>query len=108
MKVLADEADDFWRPLVAATVCSPEKYHLASVPALLEVGTLFKRLIVAVLCWPWRLALLCADPEHVTDLEKRSVVQMLVDACEGCLDYFSLGAKERCPTVEAALSPASV
>ena len=74
------------------------------MPALLEVGAIFKRFIVAVDSWPWRLALLCADAEDVSDEVKRNVAQMLVDASECCLDDFSAWVKELHPTVEAVLN----
>lgn len=105
--VLADEAHSFWLPLVGGgRGWSPVEYHLASVPMLLEVGSLFKRFVVAVNAWPWRLALLVAD--GVSHEEKRRVARLLMDAADCCLDDLSARIKACCCTVEAVLSQATL
>ena len=92
-----------WTPLVGGgRGWSTELYGLASTPALLEVGSLYKRFVLAMDCWPWRLSLLCAP--DVSDAKKRAIAEQLWRSSECCLDPFSLKFRARCSNVDAILS----
>lgn len=97
------EQHALWAPLVGGgRGWSTELYCLASTPALLEVGSLYKRFVLALACWPWRLSLLCAP--GVSDAEKRAVALQLWESSVCCLDAFSWNFRARCSGVGEILS----
>ena len=99
-QVMSDELHAFWLPLVGAgRGWSPDTYHLASVPLLVEIGSEWKRFIYALDSWPWRLASLLTD---VSVDEKFGIVKELQDASGCCLDAFSSIVKGLCAGIAHA------
>lgn len=89
IRVLRDDTDPHWLPLAGGGGgWSPRLYHMASVPALMEMGNIYRRFIVAMDCWPWRLGLLLDD--SLGDAAQQALAQELLDAHPCCLDDFTL------------------
>ena len=98
----SSEQHALWTPLGGSSGWSTDLYGLASKPAFLEVGSLYKRFALAMDCRPWRISLLCV-PDG-SDAKKRAVAEQLWRSSECRLDPFSLKFKARCSNVDAILS----
>ena len=75
--VLNDADSPHWLPLVGGNNgWTLARYHAAATPSLITVGSLVKRFIHALDCYPWRLALLVGD--ELTMVAKRGNAEFVL------------------------------
>ena len=90
---LSNEKHEGWQPLVGSgRGWSPALYTAASVPALMALGSVHKRFIMALDCWPWRLGLFSTGT--LTEAGRHSLATELEEADECCLDEFTARIKD--------------
>ena len=107
IRVLRDDADPHWRALAGGRQgWDPHLYHLASVPALMEMGNIYRRFAIAMDCWPWRLGHLLDEAR--SEAEQQSLAQELLDAQPCCLDDFTVAFRQGSHNVQDILSPANL
>jgi hypothetical protein len=103
IRVLRDDSDPHWLPLAGGSHgWDSHLYHLASVPALMEMGNIYRRFVVAMDCWPWRLGHLLDEAR--SDAAQQSLAQELLDAQPCCLDDFTLRFRQGSHNVQDILS----
>ncbi len=85
---LRDETADCWAPLLGCSGWSEVMFVTASVPMMQLTGAVYKRFIVVLDCWPWRLAILC-DPS--TSEEEKQLVADMLERAQVLASLTSLG-----------------
>lgn len=77
---LCDPESSFWLPLRGLQPWTEELLIMASVPAWIELGQLFQRLVRPFRAWPWRLGLLVG--RAADDDQKLSLAEELLSCCD--------------------------
>ena len=93
---LRTPSDPFWWPLVGGTGSDswdPRLYLIAIVPLMITIGAIWRRFILALDCWPWRLGLLVGD--FLTPPNKIALLQELKKA-RSCQVVSKHQIKPRC------------
>lgn len=99
---LQDDSCEYWRPLVGNRPWTSELYRIASLPLLTEIGALFRRFIMALDCWPWRMALLI--DENLAYGDRQAIAAELIDCENCCLDHLTQSFKSQYPSAVLAMS----